>query len=149
MKTTGKLPGWLPLMNRVTIGMNKLGLRLGPVVVLTVPGRKTGVPRSTPVTPFTVDGARYLTAGLKNGDWARNVRAAGRGRLSRGRHTSEMAITEVTDPEQRRHVFSQFPVQVPRGVPFFVSLGLVTKADPAEFAAAADDVAVFALGEGR
>jgi deazaflavin-dependent oxidoreductase (nitroreductase family) len=134
-------------MNKVAIGMNKLGLRLGPVVVLTVPGRKTGVPRSTPVTPFTVDGARYIVAGLKNGDWARNVRAAGRGTLASGRRTSDTTLTEVTDPERRRRVVSQFPVEVPRGVSFFVSLGLVTKADPDEFAAAADKVAVFALGE--
>ena len=146
MKTTGKLPRWLPLMNRLTIGLNKLGLHLGPVVVLTVPGRKSGVPRSTPVTPFTVDGRRYILAGLKNGDWVRNVRAAGQGRLTSGRRHSDLAITEVTDPARRRQVVSQFPVEVPRGVPFFVSLGLVTKADPDEFGAIADEVAVFDLG---
>jgi deazaflavin-dependent oxidoreductase (nitroreductase family) len=147
MKTTGKLPGWLPLMNRVVRFSYKLGLRMGPVVVLTVRGRKSGVPRSTPVTPYTVDGQRYVMAGLKNGDWARNTRAAGRGTLASGRRTSEVTLTEVTDPERRRRVVSQFPVEVPRGVPFFVSLGLVTKADPDEFAAASDEVTVFALGE--
>ncbi len=147
MKATGKLPGWLPLMNRVVRVAYKLGLRMGPVVVLTVRGRKSGVPRSTPVTPFTVDGRRYVIAGVKDGDWARNVRAAGRGTLASGRRTSDTTLTEVTDPDRRRRVVSQFPVEVPRGVSFFVSLGLVTKADPDEFAAAADKVAVFALGE--
>jgi deazaflavin-dependent oxidoreductase (nitroreductase family) len=146
VKTTGKLPGWLPLFNRLTIGLNKLGLHLGPVVVLTVPGRKSGLPRSTPVTPFTVDGRRYVMAGLKNSDWVQNVRAAGRGRLTTGRRHRDVTLTEVTDPAQRRRVASQFPVEVPRGVPFYVSLGLVTKADPDQFAAIADDLVVFDLG---
>ena len=58
-------------------------LRLGvPVsrhespVVLTVPGRKTGKPRSTPVTPMHVDGKRYVVNGYPGADWVHNVRAA-------------------------------------------------------------------------
>ncbi|MEV0898322.1 hypothetical protein [Actinoplanes sp. NPDC049802] len=38
-----------------------------------------------------------------------------------------------------------FPVEVPGGVPFFVKLGLVRRADPDEFEAAADRVAVFEI----
>lgn len=136
-------------MNQFTIGMNKLGLRMGPVVVLTVPGRKSGVPRSTPVTPFAVDGQRYIMAGLKNSDWVRNVRAAGQGRITTGRRHSDIPLTEVVDPERRRRVASQFPVEVPRGVPFYISLGMVTKADPDQFAAIADDLVVFELGGGQ
>ena len=45
----------------------------------------------------------------------------------------------------RRDVMRAFPVKVPGGVPFFVRLGLVTKADPGEFSAAADRVAVFRM----
>ncbi|WP_425285708.1 hypothetical protein [Amycolatopsis rubida] len=33
---------------------------MGPVCVLTVPGRRTGKPRSTPVSPLTVSGRRYV-----------------------------------------------------------------------------------------
>jgi deazaflavin-dependent oxidoreductase (nitroreductase family) len=118
---------------------------MGPVVVLTVPGRKTGEPRSTPVTPFTTDGHRYVVAALTNGDWARNVRAAGRGVLASGRRTTEVTLTEVTDPARRLAVVRAFPVKVPQGVRFFVQLGMVTRADPDEFAAIADDVTVFEI----
>jgi hypothetical protein len=38
-----------------------------------------------------------------------------------------------------------FPTEVPGGVMFFVRLGLVSRADPDEFAAAADQVAVFRI----
>jgi deazaflavin-dependent oxidoreductase (nitroreductase family) len=145
MTVAGKLPGWLPFVNRLVRLMSTLGMRFGPVVVLTVPGRKSGQPRSTPVTPLTVDGRRYVVAALRNGDWARNVRAAGRGELASGRKVSTVTITEVTDPARRLAVMRAFPVEVPRGVGFFVRLGLVTKGDPEEFAAIADDVAVFEI----
>jgi deazaflavin-dependent oxidoreductase (nitroreductase family) len=127
-------------------GLSRLGLRLGTIQVLTVPGRRTGTPRSTPVSPLIVDGHRYIVAGLPDGDWARNVRAAGRGELASGRHRAAVPLTEVTDPALRAAVMRAFPTSVPGGVPFFVKLGLVTGADPDEFAAAGEHVAVFRIG---
>jgi deazaflavin-dependent oxidoreductase (nitroreductase family) len=142
---TGTLPTWLPYANRVVRALSRLGLPLGTVRVLTVPGRRSGEPRSTPVSPLTVAGRRYVVAGLPQSDWARNVRAAGHGELARGRRRTVVALTEVTDPALRRAVMRAFPREVPGGVPFFVKLGLVTKADPEEFETAADRVAVFRL----
>jgi hypothetical protein len=141
--TTLRLPGWLPFANRVVRLLNRLGLRLGTIHVLTVPGRRTGIARPTPVSPLTVAGRRYVVAGLPEGDWARNARAAGHGELASGRRRARVALVEVDDPEQRRAVMRAFPAEVPHGVPFFVQLGLVSKADPDEFGAAADRVAVF------
>jgi len=139
------LPGWLPFANRIVRGLNRLGLSLGTVHVLTVPGRRSGEPRPTPVSPLTVDGHRYVVAALPQCDWARNIRAAGRGELSQGRRTSPVTLTEVADPAVRREVLRAFPVKVPGGVPFYVRLGLVTGADPGQFAAVADRVAVFEI----
>ena len=70
--------------------MSRLGMSFGgeSPVVLTVPGRKSGTPRSTPVTPMTVDGKRYVVAGFPGADWVRNVRAAGEVTLTRGRSRS-------------------------------------------------------------
>ena len=144
MDTTA-LPGWLPLMNRLVIALGKLGVVTGPVHVLTIPGRSSGEPRTTPVSPLTLDGRRYAIAAIPQADWARNARAAGRGELSRGRRRTPVAIHEVQDPQVKRAVLAEFPTQVPGGVTFFVRLGLVERADPAQFAAAADRVAVFEL----
>lgn len=143
--TTGSLPGWLPAVNRLVKAVNRVGLALGPVQVLTVPGRTSGQPRSTPVSPLAVDGRWYVIAGLPNSHWARNVRAAGHGCLARGRRQQDVRLIEVADPELRRTVMRAFPTEVRGGVPFFVRLGLVTSADPEEFAAAADQVAVFEI----
>lgn len=144
---TGQLPSWLPLANRFVRGLNRLGLRMGTIQVLTIAGRRSGISRSTPVSPLTVARRRYIVAALPQGDWARNVRAAGRGELTSGRHRTAVALAEVTDPEIREAVMRAFPVEVPGGVPFFVRLGLVSGADPDQFAAAADRVAVFEVTE--
>ncbi len=142
---TGSLPGWLKPANRVVRALQGLGLPLGTIRVLTVPGRTSGEPRSTPVSPLRVDGCEFVVAGLPGADWARNVRAAGRGELRHRRTTRPVVLTEVHDPDLRREVMRAFPREVPGGVAFFVRLGLVERADPDQFAAAADRVAVFEL----
>ncbi len=140
---TATLPGWLPAANRIVRALSRLGLRLGTIHVLTVPGRRSGTPRATPVSPLTVDGRRYVIAGLPDGDWAANARSAGHGELAAGRRRSAVTLTEVTDPDLRRAVMRAFPAEVPHGVAFFVRLGLVERGTADEFAAAADRVAVF------
>lgn len=143
--SAGTLPGWLRPANRVVRLLARLGLPLGTIRVLTVPGRRTGRPRSTPVAPLTVGGRRYVVAALAQSDWARNVRAAGHAELSAGRRRTPVAITEVTDPARCQAVMRAFPREVPGGVPMFVRLGLVERADPGQFAAAASRVAVFEI----
>ncbi|OMC34805.1 deazaflavin-dependent nitroreductase [Mycobacterium sp. GA-1841] len=138
-------PWWLKYVNKVMIGLNKLGIGgdKGPVV-LTVPGRKTGKPRSTPVTPMTVDGHRYIVAGLPGGDWAANARAAGEATVHQGRRDQQVRVVEIP-AEQARPLLRQFPVLVPTGVGFMRNAGLVTGPHPDEFEALAGRCPVFRL----
>jgi deazaflavin-dependent oxidoreductase (nitroreductase family) len=145
VQETGSLPGWLRPANRVVRGLQRLGLPLGTIRVLTVPGRTSGAPRPTPVSPLRVDGREFVIAALPRADWARNVRAAGRGELRHRRTVRSVALTEVLDPDLRREVVRAFPREVPSGVPFFVRIGLVDGPDPEQFAAVADRVAVFEI----
>jgi deazaflavin-dependent oxidoreductase (nitroreductase family) len=115
------------------------------VQVLVVPGRTTGKPRETPVTPFEVDGRWYVAAAVPEADWARNIRAAGRGELRRGRRTRPVLLSEVHDLATRRRVMRDFPRRARGGVSFYVRLGLVDGPDPEQFAAIADRVAVFEI----
>ena len=145
VEPTGSLPRWLKPANRMVRLMQRLGVPLGTVRVHTVLGRASGQPRSTPVSPLRVAGREYLIAALPRSDWARNVRAAGRGDLSSGRGRRPVALREVADPVIRRDVMRAFPREVPGGVRFFVRIGLVERADPEQFAAAADRVTVFEI----
>ena len=140
--TNPRPPRWLKPMNKLMIAVQKLGLRTGPAYVLTVPGRKSGKPRSTPMTPFDYRGALYTVAGYPGSDWASNARAAGVGTLSRGRRSRRVAIVEL-DAEQARPILRAFPGSVPVGVAFAKRSGLVAQGTPDEFEALAGRLAVF------
>jgi deazaflavin-dependent oxidoreductase (nitroreductase family) len=137
------LPWWLKYVNKLMIGIQRLGVNFGPVV-LTVPGRKSGKPRSTPVTPMTVDGKRYVVAGLPDSDWAANARAAGEATLHVGRNTERVRMVEMS-VEEARPLLRAFPVEVPTGVGFIKNAGLVTGPNPDEFEALAGRLAVFRM----
>lgn len=135
-------PRYLKPMNKVMMAVQRLGIPTGPAMVLTVPGRKSGKPRSTPMTPFRFGGGLYVVAGYPGADWAANARAAGTGTLSRGRCAREVAIVELT-AEQARPVLRAFPVEVPVGVSFAKKSGMVVDGTPNEFEALAGRLAVF------
>ncbi len=135
-------PRYLKPMNKVMMAVQKLGIPTGPAMVLTVPGRKSGQPRSTPMTPFKFDGSFYAVAGYPGADWAANARAAGTGTLSRGRRSRPVKIVELT-AAQARPILRAYPVQVPVGVTFAKRSGMVVDGTSDEFEALAGRLAVF------
>jgi deazaflavin-dependent oxidoreductase (nitroreductase family) len=139
-------PWWLKPANKVFIQMSRLGLSFGgeSPVVLTVPGRKSGRERSTPVTPMTVGGREYVVAGFPRADWVANVRAAGRVGLARGRNVRQVNMVELS-ADDARPLLRAFPTEVPTGVGFMKRSGLVTEGTPDEFEALAGRCAVFRL----
>ncbi|MGO9031066.1 nitroreductase family deazaflavin-dependent oxidoreductase [Mycobacterium sp.] len=135
-------PSYLKPMNKVMMAVQKLGIPTGPAMVLTVPGRKSGQPRSTPMTPFKFDGSLYAVAGYPGAEWAANARAAGTGTLSRGRGSRPVKIVELT-AAQARPILRAYPVQVPVGVTFAKRSGMVVDGTSDEFEALAGRLAVF------
>ena len=90
-----------PWMQR-TVG-NRLAPLFKPSVVgkLSVPGRRSGEWRTTPVAVLDHDGDRYLVAVFGTTDWALDLRASGRGRLSRRRRVEEIGAVEVPVAERQ------------------------------------------------
>jgi deazaflavin-dependent oxidoreductase (nitroreductase family) len=145
--TTGKLPGWLRPMNRVMIALADIGLAIGPMRVLTVPGRKSGKMHSTPVSTLTVDDQRYIVGGLAAADWVKNVRAAGWGLLAQGRKKERVRLSELP-VEERAPILREFPRLVPGGVQFFQRVYSLPKDAallPAAFAGLANQCPVFRI----
>lgn len=130
------LPAWLKVVNPLVVRLNRWGLAVGTMHVLTVPGRKTGKPYSTPVSLVTLDGQRYVVTFPWVG-WVKNARVWGEGFLERGPQKEHVRLLEVPI-EDRVRVVRAFPLQVPRGVSFF---GL--PADPESFEQAAPHLTVF------
>ena len=124
--------------------MSRLGMSFGgeSPVVLTVPGRKSGTPRSTPVTPMTVDGKRYVVGGFPGADWVRNVRAASEVTLTPRPHAGTGADGGAVR-RGRQAAAAGLPTEVPTGVGFMKRSGLIKEGRPEEFEALAGPCAVF------
>ncbi|MDQ2637089.1 MAG: nitroreductase family deazaflavin-dependent oxidoreductase [Actinomycetota bacterium] len=138
-------PWWLKYVNKMMIGLQKLGIlgENGPVV-LEVRGRKSGKLRRTPITPMTVDGQRYVLGGLPGSDWAANLRAAGEATLHIGRRSEQVRIVELP-PDEARPLLREFPIKVPTGVGFMKNAGLVTGPNPDEYEALAGRCPMFRI----
>jgi deazaflavin-dependent oxidoreductase (nitroreductase family) len=76
----------LRIMNPLLARLIRLGMPMGPMAVLTVVGRKTGIPRSTPVALAPLPDGWRLVAAYGRVDWVKNLEAAGRATVTvRGR----------------------------------------------------------------
>jgi deazaflavin-dependent oxidoreductase (nitroreductase family) len=76
-------PGWFTrnVFNRAVAWLTRRGVSVWGSRVLEVRGRTTGEPRRVPVNLLELDGRHYLVSPRGEGQWVRNVRAAG-GRLA-------------------------------------------------------------------
>jgi deazaflavin-dependent oxidoreductase (nitroreductase family) len=123
--------------------MMRLLLRLGPAprttVLLTVPGRRSGRPRSTPVTLVEEDGQRWLVAPYGPVGWVHNARIAGRVQLSRGRRSETVRVKELA-PEAAAPILKAYLERVPITRPYF---DVTPDAPLAAFAAEAPQHPVF------
>jgi deazaflavin-dependent oxidoreductase (nitroreductase family) len=90
------IPSWVPLFNRLAKPLIALGVPMGPDVLLTVRGRKTGVPRTTPVTICEYGGRRGFISPFGETNWARNLRAAGTATIRSGRRRESVRVVELS-----------------------------------------------------
>lgn len=142
-KPTNFPPRSLIVINKLIIWLQRRGVRF-PMPTLTVPGRKTGTPRSTPVSPYEVNGQRYVVGGHVGLDWVKNARAAGTGVLARGRRSERVRLVDLPEA-QRGPILREFPAKMPHGVSMFLKTGTVADASPEAFEAAAPRCAVFRI----
>jgi len=71
------------------------GVPLGSLTLLSVRGRKSGKIYTIPVALVERDGTRFLVATFGEVGWVRNLRAAGRAQLTRGRRTEGIGVVEL------------------------------------------------------
>jgi hypothetical protein len=132
-------PKWLRPVNAINRFLLRKGIALGPPVLLSVPGRRSGRPQTTPVSPVGVGGHQYLVAGFAEADWVKNARVAGWGRLGRGPDLDRVRLVEVPAAE-RPPIIKEFVTSVRGGRSF---IDVPPTAPLAAFAAVADRFPVF------
>jgi len=97
-----RTPGWFTrnVFNRAVTFLTQRGVTVLGSRVLAVRGRTSGVWRTTPVNLLDHDGRRYLVSARGEGQWVRNLRAAGTGELRVGRRTEAFRGRELSDDEK-------------------------------------------------
>jgi deazaflavin-dependent oxidoreductase (nitroreductase family) len=97
-----RAPGWFTrnISNRVVAFLTARGVSILGSRVLAVKGRASGLWRTTPVNLLDHDGARYLVSARGEGQWVRNLRAAGTGELRVGTRTESFRGRELSDEEK-------------------------------------------------
>jgi deazaflavin-dependent oxidoreductase (nitroreductase family) len=106
------------LANALIRGLLRLGLGPPRTYLLTVPGRKTGRPFTTPVTLVESNERRWLVAPYGEVSWVRNVRAAGRATLARGRRSESVTVTPL-GPADSAPVLRRYITEIPITRPYF------------------------------
>ena len=149
---TAQVPAFVHLGNVVTIALLRAGFKIvGPGVVvgrypmylLTVRGRKSGQPRTVPIAVIERNGKRYAGAPYGVVDWVRNLRAAEKAILTRGRRSQTVKAHELP-PREAALVLRE---DVMDGNPFARYFGVTASSPLEEYERAIVKHPLFLLGE--
>ncbi len=99
MAKTYRVNAFVRISNAMTTFLLRMGVKMGTMTLLIVRGRKSGQPRTTPVTLVELDGDRLLIAPFGTVNWVRNLRAAGEATLTRGRLSERVSAVELSIQE--------------------------------------------------
>lgn len=146
MAKKSPVPTFVRWANVMTTTLLRAGFRLNgpgncPMYLLTVRGRKSGQPRTTPIAIVERDEQRYLLAPYGVVDWVRNLRAAGRATLTRGRRPEVVSASELP-LEDATLVLKNF---IETGNPIGRLFGIAPGATDEEFRRTASTHPVFSL----
>lgn len=106
------------VINSIMQTLVRLGLGPRHTYLLTVQGRKSGKPYSTPVTIVENAEGRWLVAPYGDMNWVRNARAAGQVTLTRGGRSEKLSIAAEA-PEVSARVLKQYIAMEPITRPYF------------------------------
>lgn len=128
------------------VALQRIGFVVGAMYVLTLPSRKSGILRSTPVSILTMGDERFVAALHGDLEWVQDARACRRGTLQRGRVDERVVLTEIPAHE-RAPLLRQIPTRLPAVAPEFRQT-YGNDADPESFARLAARCPVFRVERG-
>jgi deazaflavin-dependent oxidoreductase (nitroreductase family) len=82
-------------LNPLILRLLRLGVPMGPNVLMTVRGRKSGKPFSFPVAILETGGRQFVFSPFGEVQWVQNLRASGQATIRRGRTNHPMTATEI------------------------------------------------------
>lgn len=95
MRQPFRMTGGLRVVSTIIATLLRLGLPVGPAVLLSVRGRKSGKIYTIPVALVGNSGTSFLVAAFGEVNWVRNLQAAGQAHLTRRRRTEAIGVVEL------------------------------------------------------
>jgi deazaflavin-dependent oxidoreductase (nitroreductase family) len=95
------------------------GLPMGPNALITIRGRKSGEPRTTPIALIEIEGRRWVSSPFGDVNWVRNLRASGEATLTVGRKQQAVTAAELSQEERVaffRDLMGPFVRRIPLGL---------------------------------
>jgi deazaflavin-dependent oxidoreductase (nitroreductase family) len=89
----------------------RLGVPMGPDRLVTIRGRKSGLPRTVGLAVTELDGRRFVVGAYGDVQWARNLRVAGEAVIGVGRHAERVRAVEL-DTERAATVLRELAVYI-------------------------------------
>jgi deazaflavin-dependent oxidoreductase (nitroreductase family) len=117
--SAARVPRQVSLISPILKFLLVAGVPLGFNGLITIRGRVSGLPRTTPVAIIPFSGRRYVWAPWGEVHWVRNLRAAGRATITVRGRKEEVSATEL-DSTQRVGFFRDVLGPLARGIPFGV-----------------------------
>jgi deazaflavin-dependent oxidoreductase (nitroreductase family) len=143
--TSGQVPTRVRLFSPILKFLLVAGMPIGPNGLVTIRGRKSGLPRTTALAIVEVGGRRWVWAPWGEVQWVRNLRAARRATISVRGRKEEVSATEL-DPAERVGYFRDVLGPLARSIPFgFQFVRIVDGVDLKDPVAAAEGRRVFEL----
>jgi deazaflavin-dependent oxidoreductase (nitroreductase family) len=102
--TTPSIPSIVHRLDPLVQAALRAGVPMGPNVLLTVRGRKSGVPRTVPVAIGRDGDAEYLFSPFGEVAWVHNLRAAGTAEVRHGRGRRTVDARELPPAEAAPHL---------------------------------------------
>ena len=104
--STSRVPAFVGTFNPIARKLLGIGVPLGPNALITVRGRQSGLPRTTPVALVEIGGRRWVIGTFGNVNWVRNLRAAGEATITVGKRRQQVSATELS-PQEGADFFAQ------------------------------------------
>jgi deazaflavin-dependent oxidoreductase (nitroreductase family) len=95
-----RVPAVVKLVDPLANKLLGAGLPLGPNALITVRGRKSGVPRSTGVALVELNGRRWVQSPFGEVNWVRNLRESGEAILTIRTNEESVQAVELTTAEK-------------------------------------------------
>lgn len=132
------------VMNRIMIGLTRMGLPTRGSVVLSVRGRATGSTQRVPINLLELGGERYVVAPRGQTEWVRNLRADGGVGSYRRRGAAVEFVAVELDDDHKAPILAAYLERWSKETARFFD-PLTAQSSPAEFAQQASRFPVFRL----